>query len=47
MDIEDDSDNDSDYRPGDDVDDSSNMGNQLEKKLVTFSATTKRTVDQL
>lgn len=50
MDIEDDSDNDSDYRPGDDGDDvdgSSNGGNHLEKKLVTFSATTKRTVDQL
>lgn len=50
MDIEDDSDNDSDYRPDDDadgIDVSSNGGNQSEKKLVTFSAKTKRTVDQL
>lgn len=50
MDIEDDSDNDSDYRPDDDgdgIDGSSNGGNQSEKKLVTFSASTKRTVDQL
>ena len=49
MDIEDDSDNDSDYRPEDDNDlcDKSNGGNLLEKKLVALSNKTKRTVDQL
>jgi len=50
MDIEDDSDNDSDYNPGDDgdgIEDHSSRDNHLEKKLVTLSATTKRTVDQL